>query len=99
MLEMTHGEEIKDAKDRLNRSPWNIEPWMGMVRASFGIYNKKDEVDYFIKSLQDILDNKEYYKTQYSAIENGDYSHKSFHFSSKQYFTLSDFINEDLSNV
>jgi len=99
MLEMTHGEEIKDAKDRLNGSPWNIEPWMGMVRVSFGIYNKKDEVDYFIKSLQDILDNKEYYKTQYSAIENGDYSHKSFHFSSKQYFALSDFINEDLSNV
>jgi len=99
MLEMTHGEEIKDAKDRLNGSPWNIEPWMGMVRVSFGIYNKKDEVDYFIKSLQDILDNKEYYKTQYSAIENGDYSHKSFHFSSKQYFSLSDFINEDLSNV
>jgi cysteine desulfurase/selenocysteine lyase len=99
MLEMTHGEEIKEAKDRLNESPWHIEPWMGMVRASFGIYNNKEEIDYFIKSLKDILDNKAYYKTQYSAIKNGDYSHKSFHFSSTQYFTLSDFINKDLSNV
>ena len=99
MLEITHHSQIKKAKEKLDQSPWHIEPWMGMVRASFGIYNTIDDIDYFIDSLKEISINKEFYKTQYEAVGNGDYKHKTFHFSSKQYFKLSDSIISELSDL
>ena len=55
--------------------------------------------DYFIDSLKEISINKEFYKTQYEAVGNGDYKHKTFHFSSKQYFKLSDSIISELSDL
>tara|TARA_B100001250_G_scaffold86651_1_gene71670 strand:- start:809 stop:2332 length:1524 start_codon:yes stop_codon:yes gene_type:complete len=99
MLEITHNSEIKEAKERLKQSPWHIEPWMGMVRASFGIYNTIQDIDYFIDALKEICINKEFYKTQYNAIGNGDYKHKTFHFSSTEYFKLSDSIANELSDL
>ena len=99
MLEMTHREQIIEAKERLNQSPWHIEPWMGMVRASFGIYNTEQDIDYFINSLTHIVENKDYYKSQYEAISNGDYSHKTFKFSSTQYFKLTGSIASELSDL
>ena len=99
MLEITHHSQIKKAKEKLNQSPWHIEPWMGMVRDSFGIYNTINDIDYFIDSLKEISINKEFYKTQYEAVGNGDYKHKTFHFSSKQYFKLSDSIISELSDL
>jgi hypothetical protein len=98
MLEMTHHSQIKEAKEKLNQSPWHVESWMGMVRASFGIYNTIDDIDYFIDALKEISINKEFYKTQYKAMGNGDYKHKTFHFSSKEYFKLSDSIISELSD-
>ena len=99
MLKMTHREQIIEAKQRLNQSPWHIEPWMGMVRASFGIYNTEQDIDYFIESLSHIVNNKDYYKSQYNAVGNGDYSHKTFKFSSTQYFKLTDSIASELSDL
>ena len=99
MLELTHSKEQQAAKCNANQSEWNIESWMGMVRASFGIYNSKNDIDYFVKSLTDITKNKEFYKSQYDVIVNGDYKHKTFKFSSKQYFKLSDSIFDELSNL
>tara|TARA_B110000014_G_scaffold260163_1_gene249386 strand:+ start:6865 stop:8388 length:1524 start_codon:yes stop_codon:yes gene_type:complete len=99
MLEMTHRDQIIDAKKRLSQSPWHIEPWMGMVRASFGIYNTEKDIDYFINSLNHIVSNKDYYKEQYTALSNGDYSHKTFKFSSTQYFKLTDSIKSELSDL
>ena len=99
MLELTHHQQIVDAKKKLDQSPWHIEPWMGMVRASFGFYNSMDDIDYFIESLTHIVKNKDYYKSQYSAIENGDYAHKTFKFSSTQYFKLTGSIQSELSDL
>ena len=99
MLELTHHQQIVDAKKKLDQSPWHIEPWMGMVRASFGFYNNMDDIDYFIESLTHIVENKDYYKSQYSAIENGDYAHKTFKFSSTQYFKLTGSIQSELSDL
>ena len=70
-----------------------------MVRASFGIYNTEEDIDYFIDSLNHIVDNKDYYKDQYNAVGNGDYAHKTFKFSSKQYFQLTDCIDSELSDL
>ena len=48
---------------------------------------------------QGMLINKEFYKTQYNAIGNGDYKHNTFHFSSTEYFKLSDSIANELSDL
>lgn len=99
MLELTHKQQQQEAKCKTNQSAWNIEPWMGMVRASFGIYNSFQDIDYFVGSLKHISENKEYYKSQYNSIGNGDYQHKTFKFSSKQYFKLSDSISNELLDL
>jgi len=99
MLEITHQRQITEAKAKLKDSPWHIEPWMGMVRASFGIYNTIDDVNYFIKALKEIINKKKYYQSQYVAKGNGDYEHKAFKFSSSQYFKLTNSINSGILDL
>ena len=70
---------------------------MGMVRVSFGMYNSHDDVISFIEALDDICQNKDKYKKLYSLNIDGDYIHKSFKFSSKEYFSLTETVNKDLS--
>ena len=99
MLEITHHPQIIEAKNRLKDSPWHIEPWMGMVRVSFGIYNTIDDINYFINALKDIINKREYYKSQYMAQGNGNYKHKDFKFSSSQYFKLTDSLNSGILDL
>ena len=95
MLELTHRLQIYEAraKEIMN---WHTEPWMGMVRVSFGIYNTREDVDLFIEALKNILENKSEYEKQYSINEAGDYTHNSFIFSCKKYFNLSQMVQDEL---
>ena len=54
MLELTHQTQIKEAKAK-QIDNWSIEPWMGMVRVSFGIYNTISDIDIFIHAIKDII--------------------------------------------
>ena len=36
---MTHSEELEQLDCIDDHLSWKVEPWMGMVRASFGLYN------------------------------------------------------------
>ena len=98
MLHMTHENQISDLECQDNRLAWTVEPWMGMVRASFGIYNNKNDIDHLIESLKKIISNKEYYISQYSLNEEGEYKHKTFHFASKDFFSLTGTIDKDISS-
>jgi len=95
MLEFTHKTQIDKVKSKNNLN-WNIEPWMGMVRVSFGIYNTASDVDQFIHALKDIISKQNEYSKHYIINEKGDYEHKSFHFSCKDYFNLSNIVNTEL---
>ena len=99
MLHMTHKEEISNLECQDNRLAWTVEPWMGMVRASFGIYNSKNDVDKLISALSKIIDNKEYYSNQYAINNNGDYDHIKFKFSSKDFFSLTGTIDKDIISL
>jgi len=99
MLHTTHKEEISSLECQDNRLAWKIEPWMGMVRASFGIYNNKNDVNLLIDALQKIIDNKSYYTNQYNMDKNGEYLHKKFKFSSKDYFSLTGTIDQDIISL
>ena len=96
MLELTHKIQINEAKSK-GVSNWNNEPWMGMVRVSFGIYNTESDVDNFIYAIKDIISKKDDYSQNYLINSNGDYEHKSFKFSCKDYFSLSDDVDNELS--
>ena len=53
MLEITHKTQIDLAKEK-NINNWNFtEPWMGMVRVSFGLYNSIEDVEKFIFAIKD----------------------------------------------
>ena len=95
MLELTHKIQINKARAK-ELSNWHTEPWMGMVRVSFGIYNTESDVDHFIHALKDIITKQDEYAKCYNINDNGDYEHVSFQFSCKDYFSLSKNVKEEL---
>ena len=98
MLHMTHKKEISELECQDNRLAWTVEPWMGMVRASFGLYNNKKDVDALIFALSKIIDDKNYYIKKYVMTSQGEYKHKTFHFSSKDFFSLTGTIDKDVTS-
>ena len=70
---------------------------MGMVRASFGLYTSRQDVDFLVDSLTKIIKNKDFYITQYTTDNEGNYFHKEFKFSSKDFFSLTGTIDKDIS--
>ena len=66
----------------------------GMVRASFGLYNVEADVDALVVALKQICENKDFYLSQYSENENGDYFHNTFHFDSGPIFSAQDEVNK-----
>ena len=96
MLELTHSEQIQKAKKDNHQIAWHTEPWMGMVRVSFGIYNTHDEVDLFIKAITDIIENREKYEKRYTINIHSEYVNKKFSFSSKDYFSLTQTVNREI---
>ena len=98
MLHISHKNEIDNLECLDNHLAWNIEPWMGMIRASFGLYNKKEDVDALLNALDEIINKKENFSNQYTLNLQGEYEHKKFHFSSKDFFSLTGTINKDISS-
>ena len=96
MLHMTHKEEINELECQDNRLAWTVEPWMGMVRVSFGLYNNTKDVNALILALNKIIDNKDYYRKKYTMDTEGEYQHKTFKFSSKDFFSLTGTIDQDI---
>ena len=96
MLHGTHKEEIENLDCQEDRLAWTVEPWMGMVRVSFGLYSTKKDVDILIKSLNLIVSKKDFYTKEYSLNSEGEYIHNNFSFSSKEYFSLTGTIDQDI---
>ena len=97
MLELTHRIQIYEARAK-NNTNWHTEPWMGMVRVSFGIYNTPSDVDHFIHALKDIISKKDEYVLHYTINDHGDYEHQTFQFSCNEYFSLSQNVKDELKH-
>ena len=95
-IQVHNKSSTKEAKEKAHQIAWHTEPWMGMVRVSFGMYNTYEEVDLFIAALNDIIDNREKYAKKYTINIHGDYTHKHFSFSSKDYFSLTKTIEQEV---
>jgi len=64
----------------------------GMVRASFGVYSTKKDVEALVAALKHITANKAFYQSQYNRLPNGDYEHKTFKFDHKKIFCIKEEI-------
>ena len=71
----------------------------GMVRASFGIYNTKDDVTALVLALKDIITNRDEYSNLYILDGTGIYRHKIFKPNEADLFSVESFINEYLQNL
>tara|TARA_X000001036_G_scaffold435472_1_gene476765 strand:+ start:8 stop:1519 length:1512 start_codon:yes stop_codon:yes gene_type:complete len=96
MLHMTHKDEIDNLDCLDDHLTWKVEPWMGMVRASFGLYNTRGEIDILISALSKIINNKPSFSNAYFMNADGEYKHKEFTFSSKDFFSLTGTIDKDI---
>ena len=99
MLHVTHEKQLSECESKDNHLVWKMEPWMGMVRVSFGIYNNHGDVDNLIIALSNIIKQKNKFKNKYQINANGDYKHRSFHFSSTDFFSLTGAIDKDIQSL
>ena len=99
MLHKTHKKELDQCESKDDQISWKIEPWMGMVRASFGLYNNRKDVNILITAIDNIIANKIKYKDLYFVNENNDYEHKEFKFSSNDFFSLTEIIDKDINSL
>jgi len=99
MLHVTHEKELNECESKDNHLSWKVEPWMGMVRVSFGLYNSKNDVDELINALSAITKNSKKFHNIYGINQNGDYQHKQFKFSSTDFFSLTETIDKDIQSL
>lgn len=69
----------------------------GMVRASFGIYNTRQDVDALAAALHDISTRRAYYAQHYTHLPNDDYQHRTFRFDHAALFSVKKIVDEFLS--
>lgn len=60
----------------------------GMVRASFGIYSTREDVDALTGAVREIAARREELLALYERLENGDYRHRTFVFEAAAAFSI-----------
>jgi len=70
----------------------------GMVRASFGLYNKPEDVDALINALQEIVFRKKEFVALYHVDENGNYVHNTFRMDIENHYSVREFVSKYLNN-
>jgi selenocysteine lyase/cysteine desulfurase len=60
----------------------------GMVRASFGIYNTRADVDGLAAAVADIANRGDFFESAYTQLDSGDFAHKSFRFEPDRLFSI-----------
>lgn len=74
----------------------HIQDRRGMVRASFGLYTTKDDINELVNALQNIEKNIEYYREFYLSHDDGSYSHKTYDSLESNTFDIVDELNKTL---
>ena len=71
----------------------------GMVRASFGIYNKMEDVDSLINAINGIVMRKEEFSNLYHVDESGNYVHNTFKMELENNFSIPGLLDEYLTKL
>jgi selenocysteine lyase/cysteine desulfurase len=83
-------EKLTDEAERLSDEELArlAELHRGMVRASFGVYTTREDIDALVAALQHITANKDFYRQRYVRLPNGDYLHQTFRFDPTSVFSI-----------
>ena len=60
----------------------------GMVRASFGIYTTRADIEALANALREISSNRDAYTQHYRETADGSFEHKSFRFDHTGHFSI-----------
>lgn len=71
----------------------------GMVRASFGIYTTREDVDALVEALSDISFRRDFYAAKYECLADGNYGHRDFKFDHSRIFSVKDEVDRLLSGM
>ena len=84
-------EVLAEADDSLTNEELEqlAEEQRGMVRASFGIYTTREDIDGLASALNDISVKREFYEDQYRQVDESLYAHNTFEFEHKPLFSVS----------
>jgi len=74
------------------------EARQGMVRASFGIYTTRADVDALVAAIEKMAADKDEYEPLYDPLPNGDYRHKTFSFEPDQVFSVRNAVDSWLTD-
>ncbi|MFH1850967.1 MAG: aminotransferase class V-fold PLP-dependent enzyme [Candidatus Neomarinimicrobiota bacterium] len=83
---------------KVNFDDFNIDLKIkaGMVRASFGLYSTRADVDALVAALEDIVGNIKKYTGLYH-VENSNYIHNEFRMAEANPFSVREFVHQELS--
>ncbi|MGH9438400.1 MAG: aminotransferase class V-fold PLP-dependent enzyme [Terriglobia bacterium] len=81
---------LEEAADRISNEELErlADLQRGMVRASFGIYNTKDDVDALIGALRQMAGHQNEFESLYTRLPNGDYRHSQFDVDVSDFFSV-----------
>ncbi len=68
----------------------------GMVRVSFGLYNKPEHVDALLNALKEIILKKDEFMEMYHVDEDGNYIHNTFRMEISNHYSVMGFVNKYL---
>lgn len=71
----------------------------GMVRASFGLYTTRADVDGLAGAVRDISDRRDHYAALYEQVSAGEFRHKSFRFDHARLFSVRGAVDDWLSRA
>ena len=74
----------------------NLKIKAGMVRASFGLYNTKEDIDLLVTALKDIQSNQAKYTPLYHIDNHGNYVHNQFDMTTANPFSVRDNLFKEL---
>lgn len=64
----------------------------GMVRASFGLYNTRADIDFLVKAIDMIIRNRNTYTKNYSQDSSGNFHHNTFQVETEAYYSTADVV-------
>ena len=87
-------EAVSDLTDEEIES--NYKLLAGMVRASFGLYNKMNNVESLINALNEISKRKKEFSNKYHVDKTGNYVHNTFKMEDENSFSITDILDKTL---
>lgn len=76
-----------------------IEPWLGMARASLGLYTREDDIAALLAGIRDLLARPDHYRALYRMDAEGNFHHRTFHAPAESLFDPEAMLDRALARL